>query len=298
VTQQEASVGTHHVLTLTGTRLLGYAEYGDPHGTPVLMFHGWPGSRLQGARYAAVACQCGVRLIAPDRPGIGLSDPSPQRTLQDWPRDVAALLNRLGIERCAVLGVSGGAPYALACARWLSDRLTVAGIASGTGPLLTGLTVRPWSRWGLRVLLAGGLLPRVGLWATSMALRWRPHTTLDLAARPLPDCDRAVVTAPAFRRLAIADLTTTLRDGGRGATHDLAPIVADWGFRLQEITIPVLLWHGALDGVMPVGVGRHVARLLPDCRSTFYDDEGHYLVLTRAVEIFTALASASAASGR
>ena len=122
-------------LELSDGRRLVYAEYGEFDGTPLLFFHGTPGSR-RVARWAdAAARRRGVRLIAPDRPGFGLSDPQPGRTLGDWPADVAELADALGLGRFAVAGVSGGGPYVAACAWRMPDRLTGAGIISGMGPL-------------------------------------------------------------------------------------------------------------------------------------------------------------------
>jgi pimeloyl-ACP methyl ester carboxylesterase len=282
-----------HAITLSGGRLLGYAEYGDPHGFPVLAFHGWPGSRLQGARYDAAARRSGVRLIAPDRPGVGLSDSQPGRTLRDWPRDVAALADQLELERFAVLGVSGGGPYALACARWIPERLHAVGVASGLGLLLSADVTTAQSRWLLRALLAGRIMPRIGLRLVAEALRRRPHTALHWGSKPMPACDRVIVSEPAFRSIAIADLNAALRDGGSAAAHDLALLTGDWGFDLAEVQAPILLWHGEQDGIVPCALGRHVAASLPHCRATFFPDEGHYVVVPRAEEILRAMMMAS-----
>ncbi len=108
---------------------LGYAEWGDTDGRPLLYFHGWPGARVEGRLGAEVARAKGIRFIALDRPGMGLSDYQPRRTFVDWPIDVAELAAALGLDRFAVLGISGGGPYAAACAWKLSERLTGAGIA-------------------------------------------------------------------------------------------------------------------------------------------------------------------------
>jgi len=104
------------VLRLNDGRLLGYAEFGDPGGTPVMFFHGFPGSRLEGALGHEAAERAAVRMICIDRPGMGLSTFQPGRRMLDWPADVAALADALGIGRFAVGGVSGGGPYAAVCA--------------------------------------------------------------------------------------------------------------------------------------------------------------------------------------
>src|SRR5512143_3551033 len=116
-------------------RRLGYAEFGDPRGKPVLFFHGYPGSRWDGAETGHAAERMGVRLIVPYRPGMGLSDYQTKRRLLDWPTDVVELAHALGLDDFAVIGYSGGGPYALACAFQLGTRLSAVGVIAGVGPL-------------------------------------------------------------------------------------------------------------------------------------------------------------------
>ncbi len=125
---------TDRTLRLRDGRFLGYAEVGDPDGRPVLYFHGFPGSRLEARLTHAAAAGGGVRVIALDRPGMGLSTHKPGRGFLDWPDDVAEAADLLGIERFAVAGLSGGGPYTAVCALKLSQRLTGAAIISGVGP--------------------------------------------------------------------------------------------------------------------------------------------------------------------
>jgi pimeloyl-ACP methyl ester carboxylesterase len=113
-------------------RRLGVTDVGDPEGVPVLYFHGVPGSRLDftSERYDEALRAAGVRFIAADRPGFGLSDPKPGRGHADWPADVSALADSLELDRFAVLGYSRGGHYALACAALIPDRLTAVGLLS------------------------------------------------------------------------------------------------------------------------------------------------------------------------
>ncbi len=126
---------TERQLRLPDGRRLGYAEFGAPRGRPVFFFHGFPGSRLEAELAATAAARWNLRIIAADRPGIGLSDRRPGRTLANWADDVRTLADSLGLERFAVLGISGGGPYAIACAARLADRLTAAGTIGGLAPL-------------------------------------------------------------------------------------------------------------------------------------------------------------------
>ena len=122
------------MITLSDDRRLGYAEYGDPQGWPLMFFHGTPGSRVMARFAGPKARELGLRLIAPDRPGFGLSDFQPQRRLLDWAKDVEELADALNLEQFSVVGVSGGGPYVAVCAWKLGERLISAGIVSGLAP--------------------------------------------------------------------------------------------------------------------------------------------------------------------
>lgn len=122
-------------VTLPDGRELGYAETGDPDGVPVLAFHGVPSGRLGAAVFDAAAREAGVRIIAPERPGVGVSDPLPGRELADWPTDAAALLDALDIDAAPVFGISGGGPYALACGALAPERFPRVAVCCGVGPM-------------------------------------------------------------------------------------------------------------------------------------------------------------------
>ena len=215
------------VLLLSDGRQLGYAEYGDRQGAPVLFFHGTPGSR-RVARYAGQAAgRRGIRLIAPDRPGFGLSDFQAGRTLGAWPTDVVELADALGIERFAVAGVSGGGPYVAACAWRLAGRLTQAGIVSGIGPLddpalAAGLS-RAW-RAGFAVVRQLPAAARVGLGLASLGLYHVPGCMLASVRGSLPEVDRAIFRRPRVQALLLDDAREALRQGTRGAIQELISV--------------------------------------------------------------------------
>ena len=122
-------------VALPDGRRLGYAEYGVRDGTPVLHFHGLPGGRFYDMAGRALVAS-GAWMFTLERPGIGLSDPKPGRTLLDWPRDVAAFADAMGINRFSALGTSAGAPYALAAGHVLADRVAAVGLQCGFCPLV------------------------------------------------------------------------------------------------------------------------------------------------------------------
>jgi len=158
-----------HTLTLANGLKLGYAEYGDPRGEVAFYFHGWPSSRIQGSLFDAAAKQHGVRLICPDRPGIGLSDFQPGRTLFDWPETLTQLASHIGADNYHVIGWSGGGPYVLVTALMLPKRLLSASIICGAPPLKF-LGDREMF-WLYRVMIQLRHLPTHGPWLG--AATWR-----------------------------------------------------------------------------------------------------------------------------
>jgi pimeloyl-ACP methyl ester carboxylesterase len=280
------------VLRLSDGRRLGYAQYGDRRGAPVLFFHGTPGSRRVARCADQAARRRGIRLIAPDRPGFGLSDFQPARTLGAWPADVVELADALGIDRFAVAGVSGGGPYVAACASRLAGRLTHAGIVSGVGPLddpaLAAELSRTW-RAGFAVVRRLPAAVRLGLGLASLGLRRAPGCVLASIAASLPEVDRAILARPEVRALLLDDAREALRQGTRGAVQELVLFSRPWDVRLGRIRMPVRLWHGEADAQVPLAIARRLAAALPDCRASFVPGAGHLWVLDHLDEVLAAL---------
>jgi pimeloyl-ACP methyl ester carboxylesterase len=252
-------------------RRLSYAEFGEPTGKPIIHFHGYPGSRLEGKIISATAARCGVRLIAVDRPGMGLSDFKPKRTILDWPDDVAELADFLKIDRFAVEGISGGGPYSAACAYKISDRLTSAGILSGAGPYWD--PGEPWSK-------PSDMESVKNFW-------------LQFSTR-LPEPDRKVILDPTTLKLLTEEMFEAFRKGAEGPAYERELYRKDWGFKLEDISpnVNVYLWHGELDVNVPISMGRIMAEAMPNCRTEFYAEEGHYsTALNHLEEIIRTLIS-------
>lgn len=265
-------------LHLPDGRTLGYAEFGQPEGKPVLYFHGLPASRLEAGLTHAAACRLGIRIVAPDRPGFGRSDFLPDRALAAWPEDVAQLAESLRLPRFAVLGVSGGGPYAVACACRLQQQLTAVGLVGALGPAaLPGLDRT--MKWPARVsfhlaryhprlahLLYGELIGRL--------LRHRPLLALLLLQVAEPD--RQVLKRTEVEEVLRNSIREAFRGGGRGAVEEMRIFASAWQLDLRRIVTPVHLWHGERDRTMPVIMGRHLAAAVPGCQARFYAEEGHF----------------------
>ena len=279
-------------LRLRDARDLGYAEYGDAAGTPVFVFHGSPGSRLQVRAAHGPAQARGIRIIAPDRPGLGLSTRKRGREIADWPDDVRELADALGIARFAVIGISGGGPYAAACAWALGGRITRAGIISGVapadGPGLGGGLRRP-SRLAFNLVLHTPWLLRCVMALGGVGSRRFPERLFEQVRALTPPIDQPILDRPEVADCLTAGLREAFRQGGQGASDELLLLTRPWTFRLEEIRAPVRLWHGEADGVVPVAMGRHLAQAIPHCRAEFIPGAGHYLVFDRIGPLLEAM---------
>jgi pimeloyl-ACP methyl ester carboxylesterase len=260
-------------------RKVEVAQFGAPEGRPVVYCHGFPASRLDAQLAHDAACEAGVRLIALDRPGYGGSDFQPGRRMRDWPADVAAAADALGIRRFAVLAVSGGAPYGMACAALLPQRVTALGIVCGLGAMSTiadRAQFNVFARGSFRLACTAPRLSSLFTRALAPILRVRPGWTLALLAAQLPPADRAALSDPRVYAILAASLREAFRHGGRGAAHDLVLYANDWDFGFRDIKTPCYLWHGEQDTTVPVSVGKRAASRLTGCRAEFYADEGHF----------------------
>ncbi len=275
---------------LPDNRKLAYAEYGDPQGRPVLMVHGNPGSRLFWGRLPGSPFRKGLRLISPDRPGVGLSDFASGRTVADWPDDVASLMNSLSIQRIDLLGVSAGGPYALACAWKIPHLLRSVGVFAPMGPYLPetieGLVASLAKLY--RIAPRHPRLIRLQMGLLAVLARWLPGLYARLIVREFSAVDLA-----AYRRLDIAhwiipDRREFYRQWGRGVAYDVT-IPATWPIPLTEISLPVHLWQGELDTAVPPSSSRYLAQQIPDCRATFIPDAGHFWIFEHVGDILEAL---------
>jgi pimeloyl-ACP methyl ester carboxylesterase len=281
VNQQESAREGLFVLLPDGRRL-GYAEYGAPSGRPVLFFHGMPGSSHIHADMADVAARCNVRLIAVDRPGYGLSDPQPGRSMLGWADDIAVLTAALGMPKYSIIGFSGGSPYALACAYKHPGHLTgialvgpfapldAPGITESLSPATSGLYALAQSNPGeLRNTLAA-IAP------SSAAL-------LAVMSATLPEWDKDQVS----KRIAEfeAEYTQTLRGGIEGIASDFVLVSGSWGFAPEEINTETHLWSGTLDQNTPPAMTHYLATQLPNSHTHILPDEGHLSLYVHWEEI-------------
>ena len=279
------------VIKLRDGRLLGYAEYGVSEGKPVFYFHGTPSSRLEARLFNEAAQQLNARIISIDRPGMGISSFKRGRQILDWPRDVIELADVLGIGCFAVMGFSGGGPYAAAAAFKIPERLSAAIIIGGAGPPNAPGTTNGMSwlrRLGWFVIQR---TPRLAaLFLRPMIDRVRREPDLMGLKDSLPEPDRVVFTSSEVAYLFRDAMLEAACSGIYGVAWDLALLARPWGFQLQDISMKVHLWHGEVDKNVSLTVGRSVASAIPNCQARFLPDEGHFsLIVNHAEEILSVL---------
>jgi pimeloyl-ACP methyl ester carboxylesterase len=251
---------TDQQLRLATGRLLAYDEHGATDGTPIFYFHGSPSTRL---------------------------DFQPRRRISDWPADVIALADHLALARFAVVGYSGGGPYAAVCALKIPERLTHVGIVSGTGPFdEPGLSaaINPVNRRFIQLACTNPWLSRLTLRLMALMVQCWPRRFITQAMVGFPAPDQAVLARPDFQRAFIAVVQEGLRAGPRGAQLDTALMASPWDFRPEDIRVAVHLWHGEVDANAPPAMGHYMAATIPHSQAFFYPGEGHLSLMAKYVE--------------
>jgi pimeloyl-ACP methyl ester carboxylesterase len=279
-------------MVLPDGRRLGYAEYGTAQGSPVLFFHGLGTTRLICPPDEQVARELDVRLIAVDRPGIGISDPQPGRRLLDWPKDVVALADELGLDDFSVVGWSGGGPYALACGYLLADRVRAVGLVSAPAPLSGAPAADYLRRMDRNAVRAAGRAPwmiRLALWHWGRPQRRDAVRYFEDSVAAMVAADREVLTQPQLRGRMIASSAELYRHGGRGMYDEALVLARKWGFGLDELRVPVHIWHGLRDATVPPAMGEYLSRMIPGAQATLYADDGHHLIYRIWPEILATL---------
>jgi pimeloyl-ACP methyl ester carboxylesterase len=281
-------ISEDNTMQLPDGRQLGWAEYGVADGPVVLAMHGNPGSRLMFRIGGPPAVRLGVRIIAPDRPGFGLSTPHPGRTLDEWLNDFANLVRRTGVERFSLLGISGGGPYATASAAHFGDRVAALGLVSPIGPVAELADRIDMSEVQRRLFLHYPSRRRLMHWSTATVnalFRIAPGAYYDLFLRLLPAVDREVLGDKHVKAQMIADVKESQRQGGDGSRSDLVIFSRPWDVDYSLISARAMLWQGLDDTIVPVDAALELGRMIPSCRIIELAGEGHFWVINAADEV-------------
>jgi pimeloyl-ACP methyl ester carboxylesterase len=271
-------------------RQIGFAEFGDPQGRAIFWLHGTPGARRQIPMEARVyAEQRQIRLIGIDRPGIGSSTPYQYDTAFAFAEDLRTIADTLGVDKFEVIGLSGGGPYALACAAAMPDRVVAAGVLGGVAPVCgadaIGGGVSTLVTVAAQVIEVAGAPIRLAASGLIRLIRPIAEPALYAYARISPEADRRLLVRPEFKAMFLDDLLNGSRKQLAAPFADIVVFARDWGFRLDEVKVPVRWWHGDRDHIVPFEHGQHVVSRLPDAELSHVPGESHLAGLGRAEEI-------------
>ncbi|MEU9618959.1 alpha/beta hydrolase [Streptomyces sp. NPDC048155] len=269
-------------LTAPGGRRIAYCSYGDPAAPPVIVLHGTPGSRYEGVALRQTATDAGIRLIFPDRPGYGETDPVPGRGFHRWNDDFVTLLDHLGRERATLVAISGGGGYALSAAQSHPGRITKLILACAAVP---GAPKEAYAR----------RIPMVA-WANRI-VRWAPPVGRSMLAGTgifkqirnrepnlsgWPRADRLVMSTPEFRALSDLDTTEARRQGMDAAVADLAGYSRPLPAPLSTVSVPTVFLHGDADGNVPIEVARWAHAQIGGAELHTVPDGGHLFLMEDA----------------
>jgi pimeloyl-ACP methyl ester carboxylesterase len=275
---------------LPSGRRLGYAECGNPSGPLVLYFHGTPGARLEIILMAEEASAAGVRLVSVERPGIGLSDYRAGRRILDWPRDIAYFVDALGYAGTSfgVIGMSGGAPYALACVKCIPQRLTHVALVAGHTPL--SAPVQPGNQDRLIAFVTRRpRLARIGFNVAIRTLHRNPGKMARTVAGNWSASDRQLIMCnPQYFATLIRTLNEATRCGADAILRDVQLLGSNWGFRPCDLPpASVSIWQGGCDPIAPPSMGRYFQQQIAGSELIIDPAAGHLTMPKwHAAEIF------------
>src|SRR6266436_6029882 len=270
------------IVHLCDGAVVAFQEYGDPTGTPVIFCHGWPSSRTMAQLADEPARSLGGRSIIKKKTGISGSSMQLDRKLSDWPSLVERLADDLELGEFRILAISGGAPYAYATAVAIPERVRAIAIVGGVIPFAELKDFKgslPLYRWMLafyrnrpRLLRQLFFLARPFL-SFRAPIRLRPLLLKMLLLRP---CDAASLRDDAAFEAIFESQRRAWRGSVEGILVDARIYAEPWGFAIEDVRVPVRLWHGIEDRAFAVQLAEAIANRFPNCKARFIQDEGHY----------------------
>lgn len=271
-------------LLLENRYQLTWNEYGNADGEPVLYFHGTPGSRLEAFPADVIAHELGIRLIVPDRPGYGASDSQYQLGLSHWPKLVCKLVNKLKLDKFSIIGYSSGGAYALSCADKIPHRINNIALVSSTAPFekqalrnQTDAIFKPL--YDLSVTDSGNDQHKLLQLATS------PKALMNALKTTLPPADKALFKNLTFQKYFLMNLSLAITSGVDGIVNDIRNLSLPWDIELEDIELPVDIWHGRDDNNLDFSIAEYLAHTLKNSSTHFLDKAGHYFIFDQWREV-------------
>ena len=267
------------MVSLPDGRQLGYAVVGDPTGIPVVGLHGTPGSARQLAALSEPARARGVALVTPDRAGYGQSTYDPRRSIASNARDIGAVLRSLNIDRCSVIGLSGGGPFALGCGVVLAERVTAVATVGAVAPMVPRDPSLPPDRLVARVARRSEAGAHALFAVMVRRGRTHPEHALDQFASLLAEQDaRLLREAGPVRAAFLDDFRHPSPTAARAAARDFWLFEHRWDVNLADMAVPCDIWHGTQDRNVPVAHAKSIAKVCPTARLHLVDGGGHMLL--------------------
>jgi len=277
-------VASSSFLILEDGRKLGFIDYGNPNGLPIILLHGTPGSRVFGFENEPLLINNELRIITPERPGYGLSDSFQNRTINDFSHDIEQLANSLNIDKFHVAGVSGGGPYVLACAYCLPSRvLSATLIASATPTGLSGFFKGMSLGNKVAFILAKYmpfLLKPLYMYSANL-IQKHPEKLLQGINSQLCSWDQQVLSnleEDGKIETFIYHIREAYQQGYLGAYSDMMLLTKPWGIDFQALKLPIFMWHGESDTLMPISSAKSFSKILPNPECFFIKQAGHLLL--------------------
>ncbi len=284
-----SGMSSNNTITLKDGRTLGYAEYGNKKRFPIFYFHGGQESRLSSKFMDSTAKSLNIRLISPDRHGIGLSTFKENRRFLDWANDTEELANCLGLSRYSIFGLSGGAPHVLTCLQTNTERIVKASIISGATP------------YNYKNSTKGMWFPvKIIHWFASMKNDWmirkiiqkdyeelikNPEKRMKQFQEHLPSPDKELMRRnPEYGKDFITGSLESYNQGIDGVVQEWKLYVDAWDIDLTTIQFPVMLWYGSEDNMAPIQRGFYYRNQLLNSTLKIVENEGHFSLIRNHLE--------------
>lgn len=276
-------------------RSLGYSEFGDPKGFPIINNHGGLLCRLDISPADEIARELGVRIISPDRPGLGRSDPLFGRTLFNWADDISQLTDRLDLEQFGVIGWSMGGQYALACAYHLADRVVAAAVVAAAVPLDNSGSFEALNKLDQSLTLLSQHAPEAAkaiFFSIGELAEYAPQTWNTIMLRSTISNDAEAIRNQPLPGIAGFAVPALLH--ARGMVEEYRTWIKPWGFTFEQIRCPVMVWQGDADELVPKQWAEEMAQRIPRARLHMIAGEGHLLPYNHYKDILYELIQESA----
>ena len=266
------------LIKLRNGNKIGYAVYGNKKKFPIFYFHGWPGSRFELKNIPVKKEKCFI--IALERPGYGISDPVSNFKILDWPKIVLEIANKLKIKNFSIISVSGGAPFALACANTIKNKrlksiALVCPLAPSKAEGMNKGKVGMFINYGNKPFLSWLILNILRTYLLNCNIKKSFNRLKNKI--PLPKEDLKLFTIDRGKKL-IENFKEAVKHGTTGVHRDICLYSNDWGFKLKNIKKKIFIWHGDKDLTVPIITNTYYKKKLKNKKIFIKINEGHFSI--------------------